>query len=162
MTLKFRSAQPADLTQIMRIENAGFTPDEAATQTAMQARIAQYPDTFIVAEENDQVLGYIVGPAIDQRYLADDLFVDAQPNPESAKYQSVLSLAVSPTAQHRRLGSQLLAQLKTVATSQHRQAITLTCLKRLVPFYEANGYVNEGVSASSHAGEVWYNLVLNL
>ncbi|KRL47886.1 GNAT family N-acetyltransferase [Lacticaseibacillus manihotivorans] len=162
MTLKFRAAQPADLSQIMPIENAGFTPDEAATQTAMQARIAQYPDTFIVASEKNQVLGYIVGPAIDQRYLADDLFVDARPNAESAQYQSVLSLAVSPTAQHRGLGSALLAQLKTVATAQHRQAITLTCLKRLVPFYEANGYVNEGVSASSHAGEVWYNLVLNL
>ena len=162
MTLKFRAAQPADLTPIMRIENAGFTPDEAATQTAMRARIAQYPDTFIVAEENDQVLGYIVGPAIDQRYLADDLFVEAQPNAASAQYQSVLSLAVSPTAQHRGLGSALLTQLKTVAAAQHRQAITLTCLKRLVPFYEANGYVNEGVSDSSHAGEVWYNLVLNL
>lgn len=146
----------------MTIENVGFTPDEAATNAAMQARIAQYPDTFIVAVEQNQVLGYIVGPAIDQRYLADELFDHAQPNPVSARYQSVLSLAVSPAAQHRGLGSQLLTVLKKVATVQQRSGITLTCLKRLVPFYEANGYVNEGVSESSHAEEVWYNLVLPL
>lgn len=162
MSIHYRSAQLADLDAIMAIENAGFTPDEAATQAAMQARILQYPDTFIVATEADQLLGYIVGPAIDERYLQDDLFVDAQPNPTAARFQSVLSLAVAPAAQRRGLGSQLLAQLETVASAQHREAITLTCLKRLVPFYEGNGYVNEGKSASSHAGEVWYNLVLTL
>ncbi|WP_125711001.1 GNAT family N-acetyltransferase [Lacticaseibacillus porcinae] len=160
--IQFRQAQRDDLDAIMVIEHAGFTLDEAATQEAMQARIANYPDTFIVAVEAGQLLGYIVGPAIDQRYLADDLFVDARPNAADANFQSVLSLAVAPVAQHRGLGSQLLTQLRSVATNQRRQAITLTCLKRLVPFYEANGYVNEGVSESSHAGEVWYNLVLSL
>ncbi len=66
---------------------------------------------------------------------------------------------MAPTAQGVGLGGQLLAQLDVVATAQHRQAITLTCLRRLVGFYEAHGYVNEGESASAHAGEVWYNLV---
>ncbi|GAF38324.1 acetyltransferase, GNAT family [Agrilactobacillus composti DSM 18527 = JCM 14202] len=66
--------------------------------------------------------------------------------------------------QFRRFGvaSGLLAQLAKVAQQQGRQAITLTCLKALVPFYERNGYQNEGVSSSEHAGEVWYNMVLTL
>ncbi len=57
MTINFRPARPSDLTAIMAIEQAGFTPQEAATSASMQARIAAYPDTFIVAVAADQVLG---------------------------------------------------------------------------------------------------------
>ncbi|MFD1484876.1 GNAT family N-acetyltransferase [Lacticaseibacillus baoqingensis] len=148
----------------MAIENAGFTPEEAATTASMRERITQYPDTFIVAEAQGAVLGYIVGPAYAKRYLSDDLFGAAQPNADakSAPYQTVLSLAVAPSAQHRGLGGLLLAALRDVAQAQQRQAITLTCLQRLVPFYAANEYQNEGLSASTHAGEQWYNMVLPL
>jgi ribosomal protein S18 acetylase RimI-like enzyme len=159
-----RTAQPADLDAIMAIENAGFTPDEAATKASMQDRIAQYPDTFIVAVDHDQIIGYIVGPAYQERYLSDDLFGAAQPNlaADKAPYQTILSLAVAPQAQRRGLGGLLLAALQEIAEAQGRQAITLTCLQRLVPFYAANGYINEGVSASTHAGEQWFNMVLPL
>lgn len=143
----------------MTIEQAGFTPDEAASKAAMQDRIKAYPDTFIVAIVEQTLAGYVVGPAIEQRYLADDLFEHAVANPVAAPYQAVLSLAVAPNLQAHGVGAALLRKLAAVARSQHRQAITLTCLARLVPFYEANGYVNEGRSASAHAGEVWYNLV---
>lgn len=158
----FRPAQVSDLAAIMAIETAGFSPAEAATKSSMQARIAAYPETFIVAVVADQVQGYIVGPAIDQRYLTDDLFASAAVNTDTAQYQAVLSLAVAPSRRGQGLGGQLLAELAQVATAQHRRAITLTCLQRLVSFYEANGYRNEGQSASSHAGEVWYNMVKSL
>lgn len=156
---QFRPAQASDLAAIMAIETAGFSPAEAATKSSMQARIAAYPETFIVAVVADQVLGYIVGPAIDQRYLTDELFASATANAAVAPYQAVLSLAVAPNRRGQGLGGQLLAQLAQVAAAQHRRAVTLTCLKRLVPFYAAHGFRNEGQSASSHAGEVWYNMV---
>lgn len=161
MTIQFRNARPDDLPAIMAIENAGFTPDEAASAASMAARIAQYPETFIVAAAK-RLQGYVVAPAITPRYLSDDLFTTARPNDPTAPYLAVLSLAVAPSAQGQGIGSRLLAQLHQVAASQHRRGITLTCLKRLVPFYEANGYVNEGLSASTHAGERWYNLVQDL
>lgn len=43
-----------------------------------------------------------------------------------------------------------------------RDGITLTCLGRLVPFYELNGFTDEGLSDSTHGGEVWHNMVLEL
>jgi len=162
MTLTITPAQPQDLSQIMTIENAGFSPAEAATEASMAERIRLIADTFLVAREGAEVLGYVVGPAFDQRYLTDELFDKSTPNNPADAYQTVLSLAVSPAHQKEGLGSQLLTALAQVARHQHRQAITLTCLARLVPFYERNGYVNEGVSASAHAGETWYNLVLPL
>lgn len=162
MTITINPAQPQDLAQIMTIEKAGFTPAEAASEASMAERIRLIADTFLVAKQGDTVRGYIVGPAFDQRYLTDALFEKSTPNNATDPYQTVLSLAVSPDYRQSGLGSQLLTALAQVARHQHRQAVTLTCLQRLVPFYERNGYVNEGVSASTHAGETWYNLVLPL
>lgn len=160
--LTFQPAKPNQLDAIMTIENQGFTPDEAATKTSMAERIQRISDTFIVATENQHVLGYIVGPASDQRYLGDALYDHLDANKPTDRYQTVLSLAVAKNARGQGLGSELLTELANVAHTQHREAITLTCLSKLVPFYERNGYVNEGVSASTHANETWYNMVKTL
>ncbi|GAT17755.1 GNAT family N-acetyltransferase [Secundilactobacillus silagei] len=160
--LTFQPAKPNQLSAIMTIENQGFTPDEAATKPSMAERIDRISDTFIVASQDQQVLGYVVGPASDERYLSDDLYAHLTANKPSDRYQTVLSLAVAKSARDQHIGSQLLAELAQVAHAQNRTAITLTCLKKLVPFYERNGYVNEGVSDSAHAGETWYNMVKTL
>lgn len=163
MELHFESAQMNELQRIMAIEQTGFSKEEAATKVAMKDRIKLYPETFIVAKNNvDQLVGYIVGPVFNQRYLTDDLYAQSQPNNPKYQYQTVLSLAVDPNFQHHGIASQLLTELAKVAKKQGRTAITLTCLMDLVPFYESNGYQNEGVSASSHADETWYNMVLPL
>lgn len=162
MTLQFRNAQKSDLAQIMAIERAGFSSAEAATPQAMAQRIAVIPDSFIVATNTlDRVLGYVVGPVIPDRYLTDDLFDQSQANPELGGYQSVLSLAVAPAHRQAHIATRLLTELAKESQAHQRLGITLTCLRRLVPFYEKNGYRNEGVSQSQHAGEVWYNLVLD-
>lgn len=162
MHLKFEEAQAQDLDEIMAIENAGFSPQEVATRKAMKDRIQDYPDTFIVAKDGQKVVGYIVGPAYDKRYLDDSLYESSHPNRKDDPYQTVLSLAVSPDYRGQGIGSQLLKQLAIVAKKEGRKLISLTCLQKLIPFYEQNGYVNEGVADSSHAGEVWYNMVLVL
>jgi len=160
MTFTFTPAEITDLPEIMTIERAGFTPAEAASDASMAQRIAQISDTFIVAkDDHGHVAGYIVGPASDNRYITDDLFATVTPNVTTAKYQTVLSLSVAPETQGSGLGSQLLAHFATIAKAAHRRGITLTCLKRLVPFYEKNGYTNEGQAESEHAGEIWYNMV---
>ena len=163
MDLHYEPVRPDELLDIMKIENAGFSPAEAATTDAMQERISAYPDTFIVAKNDaGKILGYVVGPAFNHRYLTDELYAHAHPNNPDDKYQAVLSLAVHPDFQHSGIGSRLLTELSHVAKRQERAVITLTCLQNLVPFYEHNGYRNEGVSNSSHADETWFNMVLPL
>ncbi|MCD2256350.1 GNAT family N-acetyltransferase [Agrilactobacillus fermenti] len=161
--LSFRHPKLIDLPQIMTIEQSGFTPAEAATAIAMKQRLLTIPDTFVVAvNEKDQPLGYVVGPVIAARYLTDTLFSAIQPNPKIGGYIGVLSLAVAPDYQRQGIGSQLLTALAKLGQQQQRRGVTLTCLQRLIPFYEQNGYRNEGISMSQHAGETWYNLVLDL
>lgn len=162
MEIHFRQVQPKDWEAIMKIENQGFSPAEAASRAAMKERIENIPETFIVAAKQEEILGYIVGPTFSQRYLADELYQHTLSNNKSDAYQTVLSLAVTRPYRRHKIGTQLLTQLAQVARSQKRQAITLTCLATLIPFYEANGYINEGLSASQHADEKWYNMVKNL
>lgn len=161
MDLKIRRPQTTDLQRIMAIEKAGFTPDEAATDLAMAERIEVIPDTFLIAENTaGKIVGYVVGPVIPQAALTDDLFEKTVPNPKEGGYIAILSLAVAPEFRHRGVGGFLLENLAAAAVEQKRAGITLTCLAELIPFYEKHGYENRGVSASQHAGEVWYDLVL--
>lgn len=46
------------------------SPEEAATREALKLRIEQIQETFIVAEKNDEVIGYINGPVIKSVTLA--------------------------------------------------------------------------------------------
>ncbi|PAK87553.1 GNAT family N-acetyltransferase [Lentilactobacillus parakefiri] len=160
MNLVYQPALISELPAIIKIERSGFSPAEAATKAAMRQRIQSYPETFLTAHNQDhQLVGYVVGPASTDRYINDDLFADAQPNDPNAPYQTILSLAVHPDYQHRGVAGGLLEELGMISKQQHRKAISLTCLRTLVSFYEQHGYQNEGPSASTHAGETWYNMV---
>lgn len=163
MNLSFAPAEMSELSAIMAIEQAGFTPAEAASKSAMAERIKLISDTFIVAHDGaGQVVGYVVGPAIAKRYLTDSLFEKIHINRPDDPYIAILSLAVDSHYRRQGIGGQLLTQLDQVARQQHRSGITLTCLPRLVPFYQSHGYVNEGIADSQHAGEQWYNMVKDL
>lgn len=163
MDLNFRSAKKTDIKKIMKIENSGFGNKEAASEQAMIERINLISDSFIVAtDEFDNLLGYIVGPVIKEKYLHDELFESIEKNPLSGGYQSVLSLAIDPSYRKSGIGSQLLSNLAEKSVINKRKGITLTCLHTLIAFYEKNGYKLVGRSNSKHAGEIWYNMYLDL
>lgn len=163
MTITFRAPILGDLDKIMEIEQSGFSPEEAAAREAMKERIEQIPDSFIVAvTDKNSPVGYVVGPVIPERYLYDELFEKTIPNPQNGGYQSILSLVVDPLYQKQGIANQLLTELAKISKEHKREGVTLTCLESLIPFYEKNGYKAEGLSDSQHAGEKWYNMVLEL
>lgn len=163
MIFNFRSPFLKDLERIMDIEKSGFSSEEAASSESMKERIEVINDSFILAvTESDNPVGYVVGPVIPERYLHDDLFEKTVENPAIGGYQTILSLVVDPQFQKFGIATKLLTELEDISRNKKRDGITLTCLKSLVPFYEKNGYKLEGVSDSQHAGETWYNMVLDL
>lgn len=68
-----RNVQLDDLDELLVIENEGFSTEEAATKEAIIERIRLINDTFIVAEKEGNIVGYINGPVINQPYITDDL-----------------------------------------------------------------------------------------
>ena len=157
--ISLRKVQPSDLEQLILIENEGFSIEEAATKKAFIERIQLIPDTFIVAEKEDEILGYINGPIIDQPYITDDLFDKIKENPKRGGYQSILGLAVSERARNQGIAKILIEKMEELVEENERLGITLTCKQELVSFYEKCGFVNYGMSKSQHGGVTWYNMV---
>ncbi|MBM7643694.1 GNAT family N-acetyltransferase [Streptococcus loxodontisalivarius] len=154
-----RHAKLEDWDQVAAIELENFAPEEAATPEDMKNRLTYIADTFLVAEINQQVAGYIVGPAVNKRYLTDDLFHEVVPNPAQGGFIAITSLSVNPDFKGQGVGTALIAALKDLAVSQNRQGLNLTCHDYLIPYYEMNGFTDEGISESTHGGATWYNMV---
>lgn len=83
---------------------------------------------------------------------------DVQNRQQPGGNQMIQTIAVDPVYRGQGIGSQLLSAFEDLAIQNQRHHIALTCLIDRVPFYEKNGYVNRGIAASEHAGEIWYNM----
>ncbi|MDY0942237.1 MULTISPECIES: GNAT family N-acetyltransferase [Priestia] len=153
-----RQVQENDLKQLITLENKGFTPEEAASKDAFITRIKTIPDTFIVVEENEEMIGYVNGPVISAPFITDDLFEKTISNPETGGHQSILGIVVNPQHHHKGIASMLLGAFEKQARDKQRLTVTLTCKEELIPFYEKNGYVNQGAAESQHAGVQWFNM----
>ena len=158
--IRIRQADLSDWEEILAIEQLNFPAAEAAGAEVLKERIEQIADTFLLAEElHGQLAGYIVGPAVQARYLTDDLFSKVGANSPEGGFIAVQSLSVHPDFQRQGVGTLLLAAFKETAVQQNRQGISLTCHDELIPYYEMNGLVHEGISDSTHGGAVWSDMV---
>ena len=157
--IRIRQADLSDWEEILAIEQLNFPAAEAASAEVLKERIECLSDTFLLAELHGQLAGYIVGTAIQNQYLTDGLFSKAISNPPAGGFITVQSLSVHPDFQGQGIGTLLLAALKETAVQQHRQGISLTCHDELIPYYEMNGFVHEGISDSTHGGAVWSDMV---
>lgn len=154
-----RHARLEDWEEVVRIEQENFFPEEAATPLDLKNRLRDISDTFLVAEIDGKLAGYIVGSVINQRYLTDNLFHEVVPNPSSGGFIALTSLSVDKNYQKQGVGTTLLAALKDLAVSRKREGITLTCHDYLIGYYEFNGFIDEGESESEHGGGHWYNML---
>lgn len=153
-----RQVQEADWETIAAIERDNFSPQEAATKEAIRERIRLIPDTFLVALIDQKIVGYIEGPVMAKPILEDHLFHHVKSNPVSGGYIAITSLSIDKAFQQQGIGIALLAAMKDLAVAQRRDGIILTCHDYLIPYYEMNGFHNQGLSESEHGGAIWYQM----
>ena len=159
--MNIRRATIDDLEAILAIELENFSPEEAIDETVLAKHIETFQNSFLVAEKDGQLLGYLEGPVTQTRHVEDRSFT-ADVKDEShlpGGYITLTSLSISPSAQGLGVGKALLEAMKNLALEEGREGVSLTCHDYLIEYYERNGFVNEGRSASNYAGEVWYDLV---
>ena len=158
--MDIRQAKIEDLDQVYAIEVANFSEAEAMPKTVLRDHIEKVKTSFLVAVEGDEVLGYLEGPVVATRHLQDESFEKVRDESgQDGGYISITSLSIAPQAQSLGLGRALMEAMKEVAQRDHRQGINLTCHDYLIAYYEKNGFVLEGRSKSTYAGEVWYDMV---
>ena len=154
-----RNVKESDWQAIHQIEAANFSKEEAISKEAIQERIKCIPDTFLVTEINDDIVGYIEGPIVQDPVLTDNLFHKVEKNPIKGGYLAITSLSIKATYQKQGIGTALLAALKDLVLFQERQGILLTCHDYLIAYYEMNGFTYQGPSESKHGGGLWHDML---
>jgi len=161
MTFNIRNVVPADLDAVAQLEAACFSPETAATRDALDYRIRTFPERFLVAEQNGEIIGLINGCASNLPAIADELYGLQGHNP-AGKHQMVFGLAVREACRCRGVGAALMSALIDFCRKTGMERMILTCREEKISYYEEFGYVNHGVSLSCHGGVVWYNMILIL
>lgn len=160
--VKIRGVRPEDLDRITQIESVCFPAAEAAQYESFKERIAAFPDYFLVAESAGLLIGFINGCVTNSTVIYDELFHSTQHHIADGKHLTVFGLDVIPEYRNQGIAAQLMKHFIQLAKDTGRSSVILTCKAQLVHYYESFGYVNNGLSGSTHGGAQWYDMTLVL
>lgn len=155
-----RHANPNEGEILGRIEETCFPPGEAASKETVIERLGVFPENFLVAELDGRVVGFINGGNTDEPYLPDEMYHDLSLHKPKGDYQTFFGLNVLPDYQRRGIAAKLVEAYIQLAKDHGRKGIILTCKTHMIPYYEKFGFVNYGLSDSSHGGAQWYDMRL--
>ncbi|MCQ2437501.1 MAG: GNAT family N-acetyltransferase [Clostridia bacterium] len=155
-----RYACVADAKPLAELEAVCFPPAEAATEAQIRDRLEVYPNHFLLLLDDEKVIGYVNGMVTDERELADEMYADASMHNENGAWQMIFGVDVHPDHRCRGNAAQMLRRFIDDAKAQGRVGLVLTCKDRLVHYYAKFGFVDEGISESTHGNVVWHAMRL--
>lgn len=158
--MEIRKGTLKDLEAIAAVEAACFPAAEAATAEEFAGRLQQYGNHFWLLWEGERLLAFVDGFCTDQPDLTDEMYADASLHRENGAWQMIFGVNTIPACRRQGYAGQLLQQAIADARAQGRKGLVLTCKEALVHYYAKFGFVNEGVSGSTHGGVVWYQMRL--
>ena len=158
--MEIRKGTLKDLEAIAAVEAACFPAAEAATAEEFAGRLQQYGDHFWLLWEGERLLAFVDGFCTDWPDLTDEMYADASLHRENGAWQMIFGVNTIPACRRKGYAGQLLQQAIADARAQGRKGLVLTCKEKLVHYYAKFGFVNEGVSGSTHGGVVWYQMRL--
>ena len=158
--MEIRKGTLKDLEAIAAAEAACFPAAEAATAEEFAGRLQQYGNHFWLLWEGERLLAFVDGFCTDQPDLTDEMYADASLHRENGAWQMIFGVNTIPACRRQGYAGQLLQQAIADARAQGRKGLVLTCKEALVHYYAKFGFVNEGVSGSTHGGVVWYQMRL--
>lgn len=157
-----RNAVPGDAARCHEIETAAYAKEEAAPLERIAARIASYPQGFLVSEFDGQIAGFINSGCAHDVDMADDDFKALKGHDPDAPNAVILSVVVDPESHGRGIARALMQEFVQRMVDAGKASIHLMCKTRYVPMYEKFGYQYVGRSASQYAGEQWHEMVMPL
>ena len=159
--MHIRTAAPAALPAVTAVEAACFPAAEAATEADFAKRLAVYPNHFWLMEDNNgSLVSFVNGLVTDEPHLRDEMYADAGLHNENGAWQMIFGVNTLPAYRRQGLAEQVLRQVIDDAKAQGRKGCVLTCKDKLLHYYGKLGFVNEGISQSTHGGVVWYEMRL--
>jgi len=141
--ITIRQAALSDLDEMLAIEEVNFSSEEALSRQSLEESIRKTADTFLVAGDENQLLGYVLGESQSLH----------------PTWIEIRSLAIHPDHRGQGLGTLLLANLKQVAVEGGVKFLRLTCPDDLLSYFEMNGFVEEEVPEALYARSSEWNLI---
>ena len=144
--ITIRQATLSDLEEMLAIEEANPSLEEALSRQSLEESIRKTAGTFLVAGDENQLVGYILGEAQSIH----------------PKWIEIKSLTIHPDHWGQGLGTLLLAALKQVTVELNHQGILLQSPDELLSYFEMNGFVEEEMTESHYgSGSEWYLIWAN-
>lgn len=156
-----RTATIDDLAQVTAVETACFLPAEAATEAEFKERLHFYGDHFwlLFGDMTEaKLIGFVDGMVTDLEDLTDEMYEKAAMHQENGQWQMIFGLNTLPEYRCQGYAGILVEQVIAAAKEQGRQGVVLTCKEQLVHYYAKFGFVDEGISASTHGNVVWHQM----
>ncbi|QJB58135.1 GNAT family N-acetyltransferase [Pseudodesulfovibrio sp. zrk46] len=160
--ITIRMVDPDDLTACHTIEVRSFPPSEAAWTSSLENRINYYPEGFLVAECNGEIVGQVNSGSTSKDDISDEEFKQLIGHDPDGQNIVIFSLSVLPEYRKTGVGSKLLSSFIDNAREMGKSKVLLICKDDLIPYYSKYGFQNAGPSASTHGGATWHEMVLPL
>ena len=144
--ITIRQATLSDLDEMLAIEEANFSAEEAVSRQSLEESICKSAGTFLVARDENQLLGYVLGALVSETHTHTNGSLE------------IKRLAIHPDHRGQGLGTLLLAALKQVTVELDYQGILLQSPDELLSYFEMNGFVEEEVPEAQYASSSEWNL----
>ena len=145
--ITIRQATLSDLDEMLAIEEANFSAEEAVSRQSLEECIRKSAGTFLVARDENQLLGYVLGA------------VGSGSDTQTSLNLEIKRVAIHPNHRGQGLGTLLLATLKQVVVEGGVKCLRLTCPDDLLSYFEMNGFVEEEVPEALYASSSEWNLI---
>jgi len=159
--IKIREVKNKDLDECYYVEKTCYTT-EGATKEKIKKRIQVYPEGFLVADLDGEIIGLINSASTNKRDISDEELKDMIGHEHNGKNIVIFSLAVLPKFQGRSVSKLLMLEFIKVSKKLGKERILLICKKELIEYYKKYDFVYIGKSKSKHGGFDWYEMRLEL
>ena len=145
--IKIIQVSQSDLAEIEALQTSSFSAEKQQPSHILEESIRKCADTFLLARDENQLLGYVLG----------------SPQPNNPQCLEIRSLAIEADHQRQGLGTLLIAALKEVAVELDYKGIRLKSPDELLSYFEMNGFIDEEETDSLYAASqgfsmIWFNL----
>lgn len=149
-----------DLEAIAAVEAECFPAAEAATKEEFAERLAHYAEHFWLLFDDNKLIAFVDGMVTDEADLNDEMYAKAQLHNPAGAWQMIFGVNTIPAYRKHGYAGQLIEAAIADAKAQGRKGLVLTCKEKLLHYYAKFGFVNEGVSSSTHGNVLWYQMRL--
>jgi ribosomal protein S18 acetylase RimI-like enzyme len=162
MKLQIRNGKAEDLDECFILERSTFPECEAASKENIKIRLSQFSDGFIVGEIDGKIIAHINSGSTNKDDITDEEFKSLIGHESGGKNIVIFSVAVNPEYQKMGIASKMMSEFIKVSKKIKKKNILLICKENLIGMYEKMGYEKNGISASTHGGAVWYEMIYSL